>query len=152
MALPVTFRDFTPQNSRHDLLRKLHAVPTEHVEAILSAYELLQRLHEKGLLDLASGLLSASDTVVARAVDVVSSKQAVAALRLLLITSNALERIDVDQIHALLTPSAQPPQSLWKILRQAMSRDCRRALGVSVSLLGVIGAALSAKGGQQKSS
>lgn len=151
MAQPVPFHDFTPQNSRHDLLRRLEAAPAEHVEAILSAYELLQRLHEKGLLDLAIGFLSASDTVVARAVDVASSKQAVAAIRVLLIASDALERIDADRIHALLSPSAQPPRSLWTILRQAMSRDCRRAFGVAVSLLSVFGAALSARSGSEKS-
>src|SRR5215813_4455575 len=102
MALAVAFHDFTPPNSRHDLIRRLEAAPAEHVEAILAAYDLLQRLHEKGLVDLANGLLSASDTIVARAVDVASSQQIVAALRLVLIASNLLRRLDIDSVDALL--------------------------------------------------
>src|SRR5215475_1064969 len=105
MAMPVAFHDFTPQNSRHDLIRRLEAAPAERVEAILAAYDLLQRLHEKGLLDLANGLLSASDTVVARGVDVVSSPQAVAAIRLALIAVNTLPRLDIDRLDTLLTPT-----------------------------------------------
>ena len=64
MAMPVSFREFTPRNSRDDLLRRLEQAPAEHVEALLAAYDLLERLHETGLLDTANGLLSAGETVV----------------------------------------------------------------------------------------
>jgi hypothetical protein len=37
---------------------------------VLAAYELLQRLHEKGMIDLLGGLLSAGETVVEHIVDV----------------------------------------------------------------------------------
>jgi uncharacterized protein YjgD (DUF1641 family) len=142
MALPVAFHDFTPQNSRHDLVRRLEAAPGEHVEAILATYDLLERLHEKGLIDLVNGLLSASDTVVARAVDVASSEQTVAALRLVLIASNLLRRVDVDRVDALLTPSAGRPRSLWKALRLALSSNSRKGLSAAVGLLDALGAAL----------
>ena len=142
MALPVAFHDFTPQNSRHDLIRRLETAPAEHVEAILAAYDLLERLHEKGLIDLVNGLLSASDTVVARAVDVASSRQTVATLRLVLIASNLLRRLDIDRLDALLMPSTQPSRSLWKTLRVAAGSNCRKGLSVVVGLLDVFGAAL----------
>ena len=73
MAKPVDFREFTPRDARNDLLRRLEQAPQEHVEALLSTYELLQRMHDKGLLDLANGLLSASDTVVERFADMALS-------------------------------------------------------------------------------
>ena len=57
MAIAVEFREFTPKNSRNDLIRRLEVAPEKHAEAILAAYELLQRLHEKGLIDIANGLL-----------------------------------------------------------------------------------------------
>jgi hypothetical protein len=79
MAKAVAFREFTPRNSRDDLMRKVDQAPVEHAEAVLAAYDLLQRLHEKGLIDLLSGLLSAGDTVVDRIVDVISSKEMVTA-------------------------------------------------------------------------
>ena len=98
MAIAVDFREFTPRNSRDDLIRRVEQAPVEHAEAVLAAYDLLQRLHEKGVIDLLNGLLSAGDTVVERAVDVVSSKEMVTALRIALIFSNLLSSIDPDKL------------------------------------------------------
>ncbi len=64
MAVAVDIRDFTPVDSREDLIRRVEQAPVEHAEAVLAAYDLLQRMHEKGLLDLLNGLLSAGDTVI----------------------------------------------------------------------------------------
>jgi uncharacterized protein YjgD (DUF1641 family) len=138
----VEFREFTPKDSRADLIRKLEHAPEEHAEALLSAYELLQRMHEKGLIDVANGLLSASDTVVERAVDVVSSKQAVTALRVLLMLSNLLTALDADRVHEILTTAEEKPPSLFAIGRQAMNEDARRGMAAAVGLLNIFGAAL----------
>jgi hypothetical protein len=97
MAVAVDFREFAPVDSRGDLVRRVEQAPIEHAEAVLAAYDLLQRLHKKGLLDLLNGLLSAGDTVVNHVVDVVSSKEMVTALRIGLIFSNLL-----DLVHAML--------------------------------------------------
>jgi uncharacterized protein YjgD (DUF1641 family) len=143
MATAVSFREFTPQNSRDDLRRKLEEAPDAHIEAILSAYDLLQATHDKGLLDLAKGALSAGGTLVDRATDVISSKPAVTGLRLALILSNLLAVLDADRIHALLTPSATNPPSLLTIGRRMMSSDARRGLAVAAGFLNVLGAALT---------
>jgi len=50
MAIAVDFREFTPADSREDLIRRVEQAPVEHAEAVLATYDLLQRLHEKGLL------------------------------------------------------------------------------------------------------
>ena len=102
MAVAVDFREFTPVDSREDLIRRVEQAPVEHAEAVLAAYDLLQRLHDKGMLDLLNGLLSAGDTVVERVVDVVSSKEMVTALRIALIFSNLLSSIDPDKLHAVI--------------------------------------------------
>jgi uncharacterized protein YjgD (DUF1641 family) len=142
MAMPVEFREFTPKNSRDDLIRRLQQAPEEHAEALLSAYELLQRMHEKGLLDVANGLLSASETVVDRAVDVVSSRQAVTALRVALMFSNLLDSLDPDRMHALLTPSASKAPSLWALGKRALGENARLGMAAALGLLEVFGAAL----------
>ena len=85
MAIAVDYREFTPRNSREDLIRKVEQAPVAHAEAVLAAYDLLQRLHEKGMIDLLSGLLSAGDTVVDHVVDVISSREMVTALRICLL-------------------------------------------------------------------
>jgi hypothetical protein len=77
MAVAVDYREFTPRNSREDLIRKVEQAPVAHAEAVLAAYDLLQRLHDKGMIDLLSGLLSAGDTVVEHLVDVISSREMV---------------------------------------------------------------------------
>ena len=62
MAIAVDFRKFTPRNSREDLIRKVEQAPVEHAEAVLAAYDLLQRLHEKGMIDkLSNELLDAAN-------------------------------------------------------------------------------------------
>jgi putative oxidoreductase len=142
MANPVEFRQFTPSDSRRDLMRRLDQAPAEHAEALLECYDLVQRLHEKGLIDLANGLLSASDTVTERLVDVASSKQAVVGLRIALMFSNLLNEIDTDRVHELLSTADEKPPSLVAIVKTATSKDARRGMAVGVGLLQVLGKAL----------
>jgi uncharacterized protein YjgD (DUF1641 family) len=143
MAVAVDFQEFRPIDSREDLIRRVELAPVEHAEAVLAAYDLLQRLHEKGLLDLLNGLLSAGDTVVDRVVDVVSSKEMVTALRLGLIFSNLLSSIDADALHGVLAGAGKEPPSLLALGKQAASKDARRGMATAVGLLNIFGAALS---------
>jgi uncharacterized protein YjgD (DUF1641 family) len=143
MAVAVDFREFTPADARVDLVRRVEQAPIEHAEAVLAAYDLLQRLHEKGLLDLLNGLLSAGDTIVDRVVDVVSSKEMVTALRIGLMFSNLLTLIDADAVHAVIADAGKETPSLLSLGKQAASRDARRGLATAMGLLNVFGAALS---------
>ena len=145
MAVAVGFREFTPRNSREDLIRKVEQAPVAHAEAVLAAYDLLQRLHEKGMIDLLSGLLSAGDTVVERLVDVISSREMVTALRIALIFSNLLSSIDPDKLHAVISNAGKDAPSLLAIGKQATSKDARRGMAAAVGLLNVFGEALNAQ-------
>jgi uncharacterized protein YjgD (DUF1641 family) len=145
MAQAVSFREFTPRNSRDDLVRKVDQAPVEHAEAVLAAYDLLQRLHEKGVIDFLNGLLSAGDTVVDRAVDVISSKEMVTALRIALIFGSLLSSIDADKLHAVVSNSRKEVPSLLTIGKQAISKDARRSMAIAVGLLNVVGEALNAQ-------
>ena len=143
MAVAVDFREYTPVDARVDLVRRVEQAPIEHAEAVLAAYDLLQRLHEKGLLDLLNGLLSAGDTVVDRVVDVVSSKEMVTALRMGLTLTNLLTLIDADAVHAVIADAGKETPSLLSLGKQAASGDARRGLATAIGLLNVFGAALS---------
>jgi uncharacterized protein YjgD (DUF1641 family) len=142
MAIPVAFREFTPRNSRDDLMRRLERAPEEHVEALLSAYDLLQKMHEKGLIDIANGLLGASDTVIDKVTDLVSSAEIVNALRAVLMFANLLEPLDTERMRLLLQEPKSKPPSIWSLGREAMSEDARMGLATAVGLLNVFGAAL----------
>src|ERR1700730_5661715 len=145
MAVAVDYREFTPRNSREDLIRKVEQAPVAHAEAVLAAYDLLQRLHEKGLIDLLSGLLSAGDTVVERLVDVISSREMVTALRIALIFSNLLSSIEPDKLHAVISNAGKDAPSLLAIGKQATSKDARRGMAAAVGLMTAFGEALSAQ-------
>ena len=51
MAVAVDFRVYQPADSREDLLRKVNEAPAKHAEAVLAAYEVLEKLHEKDVLN-----------------------------------------------------------------------------------------------------
>jgi uncharacterized protein YjgD (DUF1641 family) len=142
MAVAVEFRTYTPPDSRLDLVRRIENAPREHAEAVLEAYDLLQRLHDTGALGLANGLLSAEDTVIAKVSDVVSSSQAVTALRIAMILGSALTSIDADRVHAAVTEAETRTPSLWKLLRTACSKEVRKAAGLLLSLAQIFGASL----------
>lgn len=141
MAVAVDFRQYTPSDSRGDLLRRVESAPAEHAEAVLAAYDLLEQLHEKDVLNLLTGLLAAKDTVVDHVADVISSPEAIKALRLLLMLGNSLKTLDADRLHEVLNSGEEP--SLLSIGKQMASKDARRALGVMAGLLNVFGAALA---------
>ena len=151
MAIAIEYREFTPRNSREDLIRKVEQAPVAHAEAVLATYDLLQRLHEQGMIDLLSGLLSAGDTVVERIVDVISSREMVTALRIALIFSNLLSSIDPDKLHAVISNGGKDAPSLLAIGKQAASKDARCGMAAAVGLLNVFGEALNAQHGQTKS-
>lgn len=148
MAMPVDFREFQPVDRREDLIRRVEQAPGEHAEAVLAAYDVLQQLHEKGLLDLVRGLLSAGPTVVDRLADVVSSKEMVTALRIALIFSNLLSSIDPDRLRAVLAGAGPEPPSLLALGKTATSKDFRRGTAAAMGLVNLLGAALN----QQQSS
>jgi uncharacterized protein YjgD (DUF1641 family) len=145
MAIAVDFREFTPRNSRNDLIRRVEQAPVEHAEAVLAAYDLLQRLHEKGTIDLLNGLLSAGDTVVERVVDFISSREMVTALRMALMFSNLLNSINPDELHIVISNAGKETPSLFAIGKQATSKDARRGMAVAVSLLELLGKALQSE-------
>src|SRR5258708_20643324 len=133
MAVAVDFREFKPADSREDLIRRVEQAPVEHAEAILAVYDVLQKLHEKDVLNLASGLLSAGDTVVNHVVDLIASKEMVTALRVALIFSNLLSSIDPDQLHEVLTNSREEPPSLLSLGKQARSKYRPRPMGTALA-------------------
>ena len=141
MAAPVEFHTFTPEDSRLDLQRRIASAPREHAEAVLESYDLLQRLHDTGILAIANGMLSAGPAVVAKLTDVVSSAPAVTSLRIGLALGKIATAIDADRVEQLVANSVDPP-SWWRIIRLALRKETRQALGLSLGLLGAFGAAI----------
>ncbi len=139
---PVEFRQFTPKNSRQDLIRRLEAAPERHVEALLASYELVQRMHDEGLIDSANGLLSAGGTVMSRIADVMGSAEIVATLRITFMLTNLLKVIDTGDLHNILSGKDAGSTSLVRLCKDLMGEDARVGLTTFVGLLRILGAAL----------
>ena len=141
MAHAVEFRKFTPEDSREDLARRIREAPNEHAEAILAAFALLEKLHDAGLLSLASGLISAGDTIIDRLADVADSRQALSALRATLIFGSILNTLDADELHKAMQIE-EKDASLLHILKGLTTKESRQVAMIGVNLMNVIGKAL----------
>jgi uncharacterized protein YjgD (DUF1641 family) len=144
MAQPIPFT--VPALDPRDILRaKVERAPAEHADAILAAYDLLQALHDHGVLEVATGALSASDELLAKIVDSANTPPAIRALRNLMFWRQVLGRIEPTWFQGifqaipdgLATATAErgEPVSAWKILRRATSRDSLRGLAAAVDFL-----------------
>ena len=68
MAQPIPL-EIPPRDPRADLRSRVERAPEEHAEAVLAAYELLQQLHEQGVLDIMRSAVAARDELLEKVVD-----------------------------------------------------------------------------------
>jgi uncharacterized protein YjgD (DUF1641 family) len=149
MAEPIRL-ELPPRDPRAELQSRLQNAPLQHAEALLSGYDLLQRLHERGILDLLRGGLGSSDKVLAIVVDAAKTPEAINATRNLLILSKIvfalepelLENIAQAVPHSLAHANQQKPLSLWQLFKKMRSPDTRRALTAMLSVLESFGKSL----------
>jgi uncharacterized protein YjgD (DUF1641 family) len=144
MAQPIPFQ-VPPFDNRAALRAKLEHAPDTHAEAILAAYNLLQVLHDLGILDTASSALSASDELLEKVVTSANTPDAIRAIRNLMFWRQVLGRIEPTWFQGifqaipdgLATATAQrdEPVGLWRILRRAINKDSLRGLAAAVDFL-----------------
>jgi len=68
-----------PPDPRVVLRERLERAPEEHAQAVLAAYDLLQALHDRGILDVATSAMAASDELLEKVVDGSTRRRASAA-------------------------------------------------------------------------
>jgi uncharacterized protein YjgD (DUF1641 family) len=134
---------------RADLQRKLASAPVEHAAALLSLYELVQKLHDTGSLDLLRGVLGAGDQIVEKLSAALASPEAVRAIRNLIALSQVVAAIDptvFENIRDAVSETAEKskeasahPPGLWTILKRADSENSLRALSVVSIFLDSLG-------------
>src|SRR5437667_10405911 len=102
MSQPIRL-EFPPRDARTELQIRLQDAPLQHAEALLSGYDLLQRLHDHGVLDLLRGGLGSSDKVLSIVVDAAKTPEAINATRNLLILSKILFTLDPELLENIVT-------------------------------------------------
>src|SRR5713101_9379424 len=80
MARPIPLH-LAPRDPREDLNPRLQQAPLEHAEAVLAAYEVLQGLHDRGVLELMRGTLGGGEKILEQVVAVASSAESIRATR-----------------------------------------------------------------------
>ena len=151
MANPLQFKVVV--DPKRELQRRLDDAPVEHAEALLVGYDILQRAHDNGLLDLVHGLVGGRDIIAAKLAEYGKLPGGVAAIRNLLAAGKILMALDpetLDQLSkSIVTATGQHkaetrPPSLWQLAKRATSEDSRRGLSFMTLLLGAIGRSLQA--------
>ena len=144
MAQPISFE--TPlYDPRATLRARLERAPERHAEAVLAAYDVLDLLHERGILDIVRSGLAAGDELLDMAVDAASTPEAGRAIRNLVFWQGVLGRIEPEWFQgvfqaipdglAMATAQRDEPVSLWRLLRRAMSMDSLRGLTAGINFL-----------------
>lgn len=157
MAQPIPLH-LAPRNPRSDLNSRLEHAPQEHAEAILAGYEVLQGLHDRGVLELLRGTLGGSEKVLEQVVAVISTPEAIRASRNLLLLVQALGEIEPDLLadatraipKALVQANADEnkPPGLFKLFSTFLNKDFRRGLAAFNDFMMVFGRNLTAKNPQ----
>jgi uncharacterized protein YjgD (DUF1641 family) len=154
MARPIPLH-LAPRDPSEELNARLRQAPQEHAEAVLAAYEVLQGLHDHGLLELMRGTLGGSEKILEQVVAVGSGAQAIRATRNLLLLVTTLGEIEPDLLSdltraipgALAQANAEEskPPGLFKLTSTFWNKDFRRGLAAFNDLLVAFGRNLTEK-------
>src|SRR6266850_6610943 len=148
MAKPIPFHP-APRDPREELSSRLQQAPQDHAEAVLAAYEVLQGLHDHGVLELMRGTLGGSEKILEQVVAVTSGPESIRATRNLLLLVRTLGEIEPALLNdltravpkALVQANAEEatPPGLFKLLSTFFNKDFRRGLAAFNDLLVMFG-------------
>jgi uncharacterized protein YjgD (DUF1641 family) len=148
MAQPIPL-EVPPRDPRAELQSRLEQAPEKHAEAVLAVYEVLQELHNRGVLDIMRSALAASDELLEKVVDNARTPEAIRAIRNLLFWRQILGSIEPEWFKGIFqaipegiaqaTAERDQPVSFFGVLRRLMSKDSLRGLAAAVDFLQAFG-------------
>ena len=158
MARPISL-ELPPRDPRKELRKRLDEAPLEHAEALLDSWELLQQLHDHGVLQLLRGALGASDKLIETAVDAAKSEESVRAIRNALILGKMLGSINPEVLQSFAAattetlgcyqkPIVEPP-GLFTLLSQFRHKELRRSIELINRFLETLGNQIKLRGAGQ---
>jgi uncharacterized protein YjgD (DUF1641 family) len=167
MAHPITFKP-KPVDPQMELMQRVEGAPKEHAEALLVLWDLLQVSHDKGLLDLAVGLVEGKDIITGKLAEAANLPESVAAIRNGMALARVLGSLDPDMLQRLAKslddaskqkvaseqqaamhgshhkskPESAKPPGIFAITKRVLSADGRRGLAFATDLLVALGRAM----------
>jgi uncharacterized protein YjgD (DUF1641 family) len=147
MAQPIPLT-LTPKGP--DPAERLEDALDKHTDAIVSALELLQLLHDRGVLDLLRGLVGAGDELVGILTAAAGTPESLRGMRNFILLTKFFASIPPDVLNSLVRAAsegaerekAQRAPGVLQLLRRAGSENSRHAIAVTLDLLESVGKAL----------
>jgi uncharacterized protein YjgD (DUF1641 family) len=148
MAQPIAFDAPTKPGAAN--MERLRNAPAEHAEALLSAYELLQLLHDRGVLNLFRGLVGGGDELIGAIAAAVDTPESIRAIRNFVLLTKFFASIPPDVLSSLADTAnsgakrekAHKAPGLLDLLWRLRNEDSRHAAAVALDLLEGLGKGL----------
>jgi uncharacterized protein YjgD (DUF1641 family) len=149
MARPIPL-ELPKRDPREELRSRLEQAPAEHAEALLAGLEVLQGLHDRGVLEVLRGVLDGGNKILEIAVEASQTPEAIRGIRSLIIMAKMVGSIDPELLKkfteavpdalagAVKAQETEPP-GFWEALRMLRSKNMRRGLAVMNSVLEALG-------------
>lgn len=152
MAQPVSL-DITTHPHQVELLERLGRAPEQHADALLAGLDLLQLLHDQGVLDVLRGALRAGGKISEQLSQAAESKESIRALRNAYQIGLMLSSIDplvmrhvaaaVEETLGTNTPPQHEVPRLISLFGYFQHKYVRRSLVVIVRFLAALGRQLT---------
>src|ERR1017187_2013881 len=147
MAQPIPLT-LTPKGP--DPAERLEDALDKHTDAIVSALELLQLLHDRGVLDLLRGLVGAGDQLVGILTAAAGTPESLRGMCNFILLTKLFASIPPDVLDSLVRTATEGATrekghrapGIVQLLRRAGSEDSRHAIAVTLDLLENVGKAL----------
>jgi uncharacterized protein YjgD (DUF1641 family) len=152
MAQPIAL-DIATHPHQAELFDRLSHATEEHAAALLAGLDLLQILHDKGVLDVLSGAVSAGGKISERLSSAADSTDSIRAFRNVFLMGKMLSSIDPETmrhiaaaIEETVGPNAPPqPEAprFISLLGYFKHKYVRRSLGLVVRFFAALGRQLT---------
>jgi len=141
MAQPIAFQ--APINVPTTNLEQLRTAPEKHSEAVLSAYELLQLLHDRGVLNLLRGLVDGGDELIGTITAAVNTPESIRTIRNFILLTKFFGSIPPDVVSSMVDTvnagaereKARKTPSLLNLLWRLRNENSRRAAAAALDLM-----------------
>ena len=149
MARPIPL-ELPKRDPREELRSRLEQAPAEHAEALLAGLEVLQGLHDRGVLEVLRGVLDGGNKILEIVVEASQTPEAIRGIRSLIIMTKMVGSIDPellkkfteavpDALAGAVKAQEKEPPGFWEALRILRSKNMRRGLAVMNSALEALG-------------
>ena len=146
MAQPIAFHG-TARAAAMTNLEQLKNAPMDHAEAVLSGYEVLQLLHDRGVLNLVRGLLGAGGELVGTISAAMDTPESIRAIRNALLLTKFFANIPPNVLDSLLDAvkdgarweRTHKAPSMLRLIWRLRNKNSRHAASVALDVIEDLG-------------